>query len=105
MVVNTADKLANRKLVITPQQVDKLPLAYCWAYGIETLVISSIQKDTKPLTVFISRSPKDIEKKMQKPDNFMPADFETSFNQNNLNSNYFSLPQQKYIFWDKTFGE
>jgi len=105
MVVKEANKMENRKLVITPKQVERLPLAYCWAYGIETLVISTIDPEMEPLTVFIARNPEEIKKKMDDPGNFMPAAFDTSSGQKYFNKNYFNLPEQPYIIWDKVFGK
>ncbi len=104
-VVEMADKLDTRKLVITPKQIEHLPLAYCWAYGIETLIISTIDENTDPLTVFIAKSPDEIAHKMEQPDNFMPAAFQTSFRQQNLNKTYFELPEQEYVLWDEKFGK
>ncbi|MCE4563602.1 hypothetical protein INQ51_04710 [Maribellus sp. CM-23] len=105
MVAEEANKLEARKLVITPKQVERLPLAYCWAYGIETLIISTIDSNMDPLTVFIARNPEEIKKKMDDPGNFMPAAFDTSSGQKYFNKNYFNLPEQSYVIWDKVFGE
>lgn len=103
MMVEKADKLENRKLVITPKQIEHLPLSYCWAYGIETLIISSINEDIEPLTIFIAKDPAEIKHKMEQPENFMSATFQTSFHQKNLNPNYFKLPKKSYCIWDENF--
>ncbi|GEM_PF-4913669 len=102
-VVALANNLENRKLVIKSEQIKQMPLGYCWAYGIETLVISTIDKNTEPLTVFIFDDPESISDKMKQPDNFMPARFQTSFRQSNFNKTYFNLPEQEYIVWDEDF--
>lgn len=104
-MVEIANQQKNRKLVITPDQISHWPLAYCWAYGIETLIISTISNDMEPLTVFIARNPEEIKHKMEQPENFMPASFETSFHQKNLNLNYFKLPNETYKLWNEKFGK
>lgn len=104
-MVEIANKQKERKLVITPEQISHWPLAYCWAYGIETLIISTINEDMEPLTVHIARNPEEIKHKMEQPENFMPAAFETSFHQKNLNPNYFNLPNENYVLWEEKFGK
>ena len=104
-MVQIANKEKNRKLVITPDQIEHWPLAYCWAYGIETLLISSINEEMEPLTVFIARNPEEIKHKMEQPENFMPATFQTSYYQEIFNPDYFKLPEEPYILWEKDFSE
>ena len=103
MVTKKANELKNRKLVITPEQISHLPMVYCWAFGIETFIISSIDPTMEPLTVFITSNPDQIKHKMDDPGNFMAAPFQTTYQQATFNNNYFLLPEEPYVLWSETF--
>ncbi|MFV0593494.1 MAG: hypothetical protein ACK5M7_19135 [Draconibacterium sp.] len=97
--VDAANKQENRKLVIGLKDIEPYPMVGCWAFGIETLVLSTIDKNMEPLTIFLDQGYSDIEGNMKEPDNFMPALFQTSMNYSRLNKYYFNLPDQPYIRW------
>lgn len=103
--VAKANILPNRKLVVEQDYVLKFPMVGCWAFGIETLVLSTLDENMEPLTIFIDQKHSDITERMNQADNFMPALFHTSFNYGSFNERYFKLPQQKYIRWDVNEGK
>lgn len=102
-LVKVADKQENRKLIVSQKVIDSYPVPYPfvngWAIGIETLILSTIDKDLKPLTIFVDNNQPNLENKMNIPDNFMATTFHTSYNYLSFNSNLFRLPEQKYVFW------
>lgn len=102
-VVQKANAKENRKLVINKEQLSHHPRVYCWAFGIETLMLSTIDKDIEPLSVFMVDDVESLRGKMESPDNFMSAIFQTSYKQKRLNPDYFNLPEHPYVHWDEKF--
>ncbi len=102
-IVQKADKEQNRKLVISQDQINRKRILFSWAMGIETLMISSMEEDMKPLTVYLTDDIEQLEENMKMPNNFIPASFQSTFNQAGFNKNYFRLQEQEYIVWDAQF--
>lgn len=103
-VIEKVNLNENRKLVIRKEQLSHNPMIYSWAFGIETLMLSTINEDIEPLTVFIVDDLETIYAKMELSNNFIPAHFLTSYNQAHFNPNYFKLPEHRYIYWDEEFN-
>lgn len=102
-IINKARLEENKKFVIGKSQLNGLRMVFSWAMGIETLMITSMDKSIETLTVFAAPNLKDVESKMELFDNFMPAPFQTSYGQHALNPHYFKLPEQKYVLWSEDF--
>ena len=98
-IVEEADNEKNRKLVVKKGMIDR-KIIFSWALGIETLMISTMDSDKEPLTVYNVHYPGKIDKKMKILDNFIASPFQTSFSYERFNVNYFELPLQEYQTWD-----
>ena len=102
-IIGKANQQKNRKLVISKDQLNNPRMVFSWAMGIETLMITSMDKSIETLTVFTAPNLKVVEERMKQPDNFMPAPFQTSYNYNSLNKDYFVLPVSEYVIYEKDF--
>ena len=67
--------------------------------------MSTIDKDLKPLTIFVDNGQSNFEEKMDIPDNFMATTFHTSYSYRSLNNNLFRLPEQNYSLWEVDFKQ
>ena len=97
-IVLSADKQENRKLIINSEQLDR-KIVFTWAMGIETLMLSSIDKEMEPLTVYCIQNQEKLEGKKDNPNNFIVSHFRTSYDYAQFNKHYFSLPGQNYEYW------
>ncbi|NLO19541.1 MAG: hypothetical protein GX121_06650 [Ignavibacteria bacterium] len=108
-LVKIANEQEDRKLIVSQKLVDShfssYPFVGDWAIGIETLILSTIDKDLKPLTIFVDNGQSNFEEKMNIPDNFMATTFHTSYSYMSLNNSLFRLPEQTYSFWEVDFKQ
>ena len=99
-IVENASEEENSKLIITREQLNNPRMVFSWAMGIETLMLSTMDKSIEPLTVFTAPNVNEVEEKMKLSDNLIVAPFYTSYNYNSLNKYYFVLNEEEYVLWE-----
>lgn len=97
-IIVKADVQGGKKMIINSDQLNR-KIVFTWAMGIESLMLSSINENIETLTVYCIQGYEKLEGKRDKPDNFIVAPFQTSYDYSRLNSHYFTLPEQDYIDW------
>ena len=102
-IIQKANNTGHRKMVISTDQLSNLRMVFSGSMGIETMMITSMDNNMEPLTVFATPWLEEVKKIMTRTDNFMPAPFHTSFGYDGLNDKYFRLPKQEYILWPQDF--
>lgn len=94
-IVAEAKSTRVQKLIISNDEIDRNKMIFTWASGIETLMLSTMQEKTSPVTVFISNDLNEDNEALNE-NNFIATPFFQRYNQQSFNKNYFELPLQKY---------
>ncbi|MHA7112051.1 hypothetical protein ACRTDU_18130 [Sunxiuqinia elliptica] len=98
-IVHQANQESGKKLLIKSEQVDR-KMVFTWGMGMETLMLSTIDKTMDPLTVYCIQGHEKLEGKKDDPENFLVTHFHTSFNYTQFNQLYFGLSEEVYKEWD-----
>ncbi len=85
-----------KKAVVDPSDIDMGKVEVPWAYAIETLFLSTIDKKLDQQTIYILPKSTSLNESTNNPDLFLCVHFWEIWNSNNLNNNYFKLNAEPY---------
>lgn len=95
--IQLAEQFKASKLVIEKNNLQSDKLIVNWAYAFESLMYSSLQRNTDAKTIYICESVNNIKCDLNNPYLFLAVNWNQCWNITQLDTNYFQLEQEPYF--------